>query len=168
MQSNLPSLMLNLFFLFSGGAYIALLLQYYGFLPIGFWRWFLYSTLVLCILYLAKFVFLSFSGWVFNVKEAIGTYMFSVYLINKILGVLLLPFILILAFSESSIVNVAVTVSMLLIVLLFLYRYVISYAPVRRELKVSPLHFVIYVLAFEMVPLLLIYKTLILYLGRTH
>jgi hypothetical protein len=167
MQNSLPSLMLNLFFLVSGGAYIALLIRYYNFLPLNFWLLFLYSTVVLGILYMGKFLFLSFSGWVFNVKEASDTYMFTVYLINKITGVLLLPFILILAFSQTQIIDVAVTVSALLIILLFLYRYAVSYAPVRREVKVSPLHFIIYVLAFEIVPLLLIYKTLMLYLART-
>jgi hypothetical protein len=33
--------------------------------------------------------------------------------------------------------------------------------------KVSPLHFFFYVLAFEITPLLLIYKTLMLYLNKS-
>ena len=168
MQSSLPSFLLNLFFLFSAGIYIALLIQYYRLISLSFWLLFLYCTLGLLLLYLGKYVLLSFSGWVFNVKEASATYIFVVNLINKILGVMLLPFIFVVAFSTSQLVEVSVTLSIMLVILLFFYRFVVSFAPVRREVSVSALHFVIYILAFEIIPLLLIYKSLILFLVRTH
>jgi hypothetical protein len=167
LQSNLPSLLMNLFFILSGGIYLALLVDYYNLLEVSFWLIFLYSTMLLLILYAGKYLFISFAGWVFNVKEASETYMFVVYLINKILGVVLIPFTLLIAFSHASIIPVAITLSVLLIAVLFIYRYVVSYAPVRKEVKVSPLHFVFYVLAFEITPLLLIYKSLIIYLDKS-
>ncbi len=167
MQNNLASFMLNIFFLISGGTYVALLAKYYDVLDIGFWTLFFYSTLLLLILYLGKFLLLTFSGWVFNVKEAAATYIFVVNVINKIIGILLLPFIVIVAFSQQSVIEVSITISVLLIILLFVYRFIVSYAPVHRELKVSPLHLFIYVIAFEIVPLLFIYKTLMLFLVRT-
>jgi hypothetical protein len=119
---------------------------------------------LLILLYFTKYLFLTFSGWVFNVKEATDTYIFVVYLINKIVGIVLIPFILILAFSNRQVVDIGVTLSFLVLLLLFLYRYLISYAPVRKEVKVSPLHFFFYILAFEITPLLLIYKVLANYL----
>jgi hypothetical protein len=127
----------------------------------------LYSALSLIVLYTGKFIFLSFAGWVFNVKEATDAYIFAIYLINKILGVVLVPFTLVIAFAQSNIKNVSITISILLILMLFLYRYLVSYGPVRREVKVSPLHFIFYVFAFEITPLLLIYKTLMLYLNKS-
>lgn len=105
-QNNLPSLLLNLFFFISAGAYISFLLQYYHFTTYGFWRIFLYSIATLMIIYIGKFIFLTFAGWVFNVKEAIDAYIFAVYLINKILGVILIPFTLVIAFSHPEITNV--------------------------------------------------------------
>ncbi|HEX8277128.1 MAG TPA: DUF4271 domain-containing protein, partial [Segetibacter sp.] len=166
-QGNLPSLLLNLFFILSAAAYISFLLNYYHITNVGFWLLFSYSSLSLLVLYTGKYVFLSFAGWVFNVKEATDAYIFSIYLINKILGVILIPFTLIIAFSQSDIINVSITVSILLVLLLFIYRYMVSYGPVRREVKVSPLHFCFYVFAFEITPLLLIYKTLMLYLDKS-
>jgi hypothetical protein len=166
-QGNLPSLLLNLFFICSAAAYISFLLHYYHVLETGFWLLFLYSSLSLLVLYTGKYIFLTFAGWVFNVKEATDTYIFAIYLINKILGVVLVPFTLIIAFSYPSIINVSITISILVIFLLFLYRYLVSYAPVRKEVKVSPLHFFFYVFAFEITPLLLIYKTLMLYLHNS-
>lgn len=166
-QSNLPSLLLNLFFIFSAGTYVAFLLQYSHLIQVGFWLLLLYTNIALLALYLGKFIFLSFAGWVFDVREATGAYIFSVYLINKILGVVLVPFILLVAFSEPAVANVSITISVLVVLLLYLYRYMVSYAPVRREVKVSLLHFLLYICAFEIMPLLLIYKTLIIFLDNS-
>lgn len=166
-QGNLPSLLLNLFFILSASAYISFLLNYYHISDITFWLLFFYSALSLIVLYTGKFIFLSFAGWVFNVKEATDAYIFAIYLINKILGVILIPFTLIIAFSQPDIINVSITVSLSLILLLFLYRYMVSYGPVRREVNISPVHFFFYIVAFEITPLLLIYKTLMLYLNKS-
>lgn len=167
LQNNLPSLLLNLFFIFSAGAYVSFLIQYYHFTDIGFWTLLLYCTASLLVLYAGKFIFLSFTGWVFDFKEAANAYIFAVYLINKILGVILIPFILVIAFSQPFIINISITISLLLILLLYMYRYLVSYSPVRKELKVSVLHFLLYLFAFEILPLLLIYKTLIIYMDKS-
>ncbi|MCY7422487.1 MAG: DUF4271 domain-containing protein [Chitinophagaceae bacterium] len=167
MQSNFPSLLLNLFFILSGGIFVSLLVNYYQIISLWFWDVFLYAVSGLAILYASKYLLISFSGWVFNVKEAASTYIFAVYLVNKILGILLVPFIFLLAFASQQIIEISITISVLLIILIFIYRYIISYNPVRREVKVSPLHFIIYILAFEILPLLCIYKSLMLYLSRS-
>lgn len=167
MQSNFPSLLLNLFFILSAGTYVALLVNHYQVISLSFLNVFLYCIAGLAVLYASKYLLISFSGWVFNVKEAASTYIFAVYLVNKILGIFLVPFIFLLAFASQQIIEISTTISILLIILIFLYRYIISYNPVRREVKVSPLHFTIYILAFEILPLLFIYKSLILYLSIT-
>lgn len=164
LQNNLPALLYNLFFIFAGSLYSTLLVQYFNITTQNFFVLFLYATALLVVLYFTKYLFLTFSGWVFNVKEATDTYIFVVYLINKIVGIVLIPFILILAFSNRQVIDIGVTVSFLVLSLLFLYRYLISYGPVRKEVKVSPLHFFFYILAFEITPLLLIYKVLANYL----
>jgi hypothetical protein len=167
LQNNLPSLFYNFLFIFSGGAYIALIASYFQVSKVNFWLLFLYSSALLATLYLIKFLFLRFSGWLFNVKEATSTYIFIVYLINKISGIILIPFIVIVAFSNPEIISIAVTVSLLILALLFSYRYLISYAPVRKEIKVSPVHFLFYICAFEIIPLLVIYKVLMIYMARS-
>ena len=166
-QGNLPSLLLNLFFILSAAVYASFLLSYYHIAQVSFWLLFLYSSASLLVLYSGKYVFLSFTGWVFNVKEATDAYIFAINLINKIMGVILIPFTLIIAFSRSEIIHVSITFSILIILLLFIYRYLVSYGPVSREVKVSPLHFFFYIFAFEITPLLLIYKTLMIYLNKS-
>jgi hypothetical protein len=167
LQSSFPSFLMNLFFILSTGAYIAFLMTHYQLTSLHFWWLLLYATLALLAVYTFKFVILTFAGWVFNVKDATDTYVFVVYLINKILGVAIIPFTLLIAFSSAPVIEVATTVSLLLIGLLFIYRYLVSFAPVSRDVKVSPLHFLFYIFAFEVIPLLLIYKTFVLYLNNS-
>ncbi len=167
LQSNFPSFLQNLFFILSGAAYLSFIITHYQLTNLNFWWLFIYSIALLLVLYTGKFLFLTFAGWVYDVKEATETYGFAVYLINKILGVLLIPFTFIIAFSTDRVVETSITISLLLIGLLFVYRYFVSFAPVLREVKVSALQFLFYIFAFEIVPLLLIYKTLMIYLNKS-
>jgi hypothetical protein len=66
-----------------------------------------------------------------------------------------------MAFPSSPLYPLAVVISLVLIVLLFLYRFFISYRPIRNEIKVGKFHFFLYLCAFEIAPLLLIYKVLL-------
>ncbi len=167
LQQGLGSLLLNLLFFFSGAIYIALVLQYYKLHVFPFWELLLYSCIGLLLLYLGKFLFLMFAGWVFNVKEGAATYIFIVFLINKIIGVMLIPFLLIIAFSEVSLVQAAITASLILIGMLFFYRYFVSLKSFRRDLHINPFHFFLYLCGVEIVPLLVIGKAVFNYIdGR--
>lgn len=161
LQAPLPSLLLNFFFIITGGIYLAYLLTYKQWLNQESFRMlFLYSSVSLLIIYLAKTVVLKLTGWVFNVTEATNAYIFIVFLINKLIGIFLIPVLLLLAFSQPEVVSVALTISYTGILLLFGYRYRLSYAAVRKEIKVSPFHFFLYLCAFELIPLVLIYRVL--------
>jgi hypothetical protein len=167
LQNTFPSFLLNLFFIVSSAAYITFVISHLQLTHLNFWLLLAYSTIALLILYIGKFLLLTFAGWVFDVKQATDTYIFAVYLINKILGVVLIPFTLVIAFSRGSIIDHTITISLLIIAILFIYRFLVSFAPVQREIKVTPFHFLFYFFAFEIVPLLLIYKTLIIYLNNS-
>jgi hypothetical protein len=121
----------------------------------------LYIFGVLFIVYLGKYIFLAFSGWVFNVPEATSGYTFIVFLVNKVLGIVLIPFIILITFSPLEIKQVAITISAGVILALFLYRYLITFGVIRSNLKVSALHFFLYLCAVELLPLVLIYKLLV-------
>ncbi len=161
-QSGLQSLLFNIFFAFSFGVYAYLLASYFqSSLQVSAWLIPIGATLCLLLLYLGKYVFLHLSGWVFGIKTATETYTFIVFLINKVAGIVILPFIIVIAFSTKSIVPVAVTVSLIMVVILFLYRFLRAYQPIQSEIKLSRIHFFIFFLAIEIAPLLLIYKVLV-------
>jgi hypothetical protein len=167
LQTPLPSLMLNIFFLLAGGLYASLLLDYYSYRANdNFWIQALYCVAILALIYIGKFVLLKFTGWVFNLSKATDTYIFIVFLVNKMLGILLLPFLVLIAFYGGQAQQVFVTLSLILIVVLFAYRFIFSFGPIRAEIKVNPFHFFLYLCAFEIAPLLLIYKVLLSVLGN--
>jgi hypothetical protein len=163
LQDNLASLLTNFLFIISAGLYITLLIRYKNWTDLSFWWLAAACAGVLILIYLTKYLFLLFTGWVFNSKEAAGSYVFVVFLVNKVLGVLLVPFLLILAFARPELVQVSVTISIALVILLFIYRYWVSFSAIRNKLKVNALHFLLYLCAVEILPLVLIYKLLINY-----
>ncbi len=161
LQAALPSLLLNILFVLSGGLFVFFVLQHYSLLQqFSFWWLLLYSCGVVAITYLVKYLVLRFTGWVFNMKEAAATYIFIVYLVNKLMGIFLLPVLAMLAFAPALWKPPLITAGFAIVLLFFVYRYLVSFAPVRREVKVSQFHFFIYLCAFEIAPLLLMYKVL--------
>lgn len=163
-QTPLPSIMLNIFFVISTGFYISLLLEIYKTNPVdNFWLLFGYCVAGLSAAYFVKFIGLKLSGWLFNTEEPSNAYVFLVFIMNKILGIMLLPFLFILAFSTGNLLEIGLTLSFCCIGALLVYRIILSYGVVRNQVKVSLFHFFLYFLAFEIAPLLLVYKALLLF-----
>ncbi|RFM26599.1 DUF4271 domain-containing protein [Deminuibacter soli] len=159
-QDSLPSLLMNLYFIVVAGLFISVVASQKSWVSIPFWWVLLYSTVILAVIYSGKFLFLRFTGWVFNAGDAAETYTFIVFLINKMLGVILVPALLLIAFSHGAVNSVVLTITVCTIGLLLAYRYAISLGAVRKTLQVNAFHFFIYLCAVEVVPLLLIYKVL--------
>lgn len=161
-QEQVPALLLNLLFVANAGLYLALLGNYFHWLPnLNLWTFWGYASLALLLLYVAKFCLLKVSGWIFSVSRATNTYILIVFMVNKMIGIALLPLLWMLAFPHPALIQVVITLSVLLLAALFIYRFILSYRPVRSEIKWNPFHFFIYLCAFEIAPLLLIYKVLI-------
>ncbi|HVZ57450.1 MAG TPA: DUF4271 domain-containing protein [Chitinophagaceae bacterium] len=164
-QTPLPSLVFNLFFLVTGGLYIDFVLQHFNRVPPGGFRvYFLYAAGGLGLIYLGKFLVLKILGWIFNIPTASNAYIFIVFVINKVIGVFLLPFLVLLAFTDGTLYQVSLFLSAIGVGGLYLYRFFLSYAAVRNQVKVKPFHFLVYVLSCEVAPLLLIYKLLLRFL----
>ncbi len=168
LQNSVASLILNINFVLSFSLMSTLLIFNKHLLPVSFWQAYLYISLFFMGLYLGKFVCLELVGYIFNARELVSTYVFVVFMINKVLGILLLPFILILAFAKPAYYSIAIGGAAILTVLLFLYRYLFSLTSVRNKLHISSFHFFLYLCAFEILPLLILYKFIVQYLGGTY
>ena len=168
LQSPLPSLLLNGLFVVSAGMFASFSLKTYGFgNRTDFWILFLNCAGLLVIIYLVKFLLLKLAGWIFGIQQATDTYIFIVFLTNKMLGLFLLPFIVMLSFSGALGREILITVGLAMVLIFFIYRFIVSFDPVRKEIKVSAFHFFLYLCAFEILPLFLIYKVLLSYLEKT-
>ena len=163
LQSSLPSVLMNTFFVLSAGLYLNFILIYFQLSITGnFWLQYAYCAAAIAVIYVVKFIGLKLTGWVFNVSNATDAYIFIVFIVNKVLGIFLLPFLLLLAFTTEPLYGSSIYLSWFGIGLLLIYRFILSYAAIRKEVKLNSFHFVLYILSFEVVPLLLIYKLLLL------
>ena len=162
--SVFPNFLMNIFFAASVAVYI-----YYIFKLNMPQRYAIYSpSLLITILFFslvglygAKYAVMRFSGWVFNVRVIIGHYMYNVFLINKIISIILLPFIILLAFAQHAIALPAMIVSLFLVGLLFINRYIRSWQVLGPFFQYSKFHFFTYLCASELLPMALLTKLLI-------
>lgn len=160
----MPSLLLNGFFVVSAGLYLTFLIEHFKINPFGsFWLLYFYCCLGLSVIYLVKFLGLKLSGWVFNREEIADAYIFIVFIINKMIGLLLLPFLILLAFASGELYSASMILSWCMLSVLLFYRIILTFSAIRNQVKVNPFHFFLYLLAFELAPLLLIYKALLLF-----
>ena len=161
LQSSLASVLMNSFFVLSAGLYVNFLLQYFQLvIADNFWLQYIYCAGALAAIYVVKFIGLKITGWLFNVSNATDSYIFIVFIINKMLGIFLLPFLLLLAFANDPLYSSAMVISWIGIGLFLIYRFILSYRALRKEVKLNSFHFILYILGFEVIPLLLIYKLL--------
>ena len=158
LQARLPSLIFNLFFTITAGVYVWLLLKNYKIITNGYSRNLLFCILIISCIYAVKFCVLKFIGWVTGMSDAAETYIFIVFLINKIIGVMLLPFIILIAFALPSWLPVIIISSFLILGVLFLLRFLRSYSLLQSQLALRRIPFVLYIIAIEILPLLVIYK----------
>jgi hypothetical protein len=157
LQAKLPSLIFNLFFIISLGLYLWLLIGHYGQEQDNYFFAGL-SILFIALVYFGKFVSLKLIGWACGMSEVADQYIFVIFLINKITGILLIPFIILLAFAPAVWLNVVSISSFCILGILLIMRYLRSYGLLQSRLKFNPFHFLIYLAAVEFLPFLIIYK----------
>ncbi len=158
----LPNAGMNILFACTTGAYLYTLLRLYnpesnfGQYP---------SAVVLGVLMLGvgliygfKWLAIRFSGWAFGVSALTGQYLFNVYLINKILAILLLPFVFVLAFADPQWAHIVVILSFLVVAALVVMRYTRSWMALRNFFANSRFHFITYFCASEILPLAVLTK----------
>jgi hypothetical protein len=163
LQSPLPSVLMNCFFVVTAGLYINFLLVHFQLsVTENFWLQYVYCMAALAFIYIIKFLGLKITGWLFSVNDTAESYTFIVFIINKMLGLMLLPFLILLAFTSDPIYSAVLSLSWVGVSLLLGYRFILTYGAARNEIKLNPFHFFLYIIAFEIVPLLLIYKLLLI------
>lgn len=164
-QDYRSSILLNAFFCFSAALFIVQVIGYLNVFP----RSDNYSSGIiiaavmigLVIIYLGRFLFLKLAGWLFQIPEMTDNYSFHIFLLNKIIGIVLIPFTLILAFGEGQWVQVSLLIAFVMLCFLIIYRYVRSRKLFQYFLKFSKFHFFLYLCASEILPIAILIKLLL-------
>jgi hypothetical protein len=169
MSAPLPSLLFNILYGLSAALFVTLLLQHFHLGDkYNFWLLFAYSIAGIGVVYSIKFISLKFFGWMLGVSEATNTYIFIVFTANKLMGILLLPFIVGLAFMDSNFYDVVFSLSLCVLGALLVYRFYLSFISIRKQMVINFFHFILYMIALEIIPLLLINKLLVRFFSETH
>lgn len=165
-QATLPSLLLDIFFIISGG-----LLLYFVFLypkvqdPSAAWIEILYCIAIPAILYFFKFLSIRTISWLFSKSEAGKSYLFNVFLVNKITGLFLVPMSIGIAYSESETIKVFVAITIVGLSFFIIMRMVKCFWAINQLIKISLFHFSLLVISFEVIPVLMICKVLLWVIG---
>ena len=150
-QSVVTAFLYNLLFILSGAAFI-----YFGtgmaHIFNGGERWVFMGMCMLFILvvYLVKFIFLSFLGWLFQEKESFNNYIFMVYLNAKIIGIIMLFAALLMAFATQQEAGQIFRWVGYLIILMTAIRLIRAYGIFSR--KAGLFVYLLCVLSIELIP----------------
>ncbi len=163
-SASVSNLLMNLFFTMSAAAYGFFVVKNFmpqrsGNLPASLLFIMLIAGMI--VVYLGKYAVIRFSGWAFRVQGITEHYLFNVFLVNKILAMLLLPVIVLLAFAGPIVAQPALILSFLLILFLFINRYMRSWQVFGSFFQYSKFHFFTYLCASELLPLAVLMKLLV-------
>ncbi len=161
--SALPNLGMNLFFAVVAGAYIFYISGGRESRLLGGRGPLLLPLLIgsMMLVYAGKYLILRFSGWAFRVKPIADEYLFHVFLVNKILGIVLLPFVVLIAFTGNEWREPLGIVSGVVAVALICLRYLRSWPAFQALVKGSRFHFLTYLCASEILPMAVLVKWLL-------
>lgn len=166
-QAAFPSLLFNIFFSVSIGLYIYILYRFHSINGGNInWAYLGFCIIGVAVCYLVKYISLIFIGWITNYASEAKIYIFSIFLLNKIIGMLLLPFMILIAFSTNKIAGYAAISSLILLAVLLLSRFFRIYGLLQNRLKLNGIHFLIYFFSLEILPILIIYKAVALFFGN--
>ena len=168
-QNTIASLGLNIIFFLTAGLFIYLVVQNGG-RPSGN-PWYLDAAICvgfLSLVYGVKFLSVLLGGWIFAAGELAGHYSFLVFYVNKIIGLVLLPVVVISWIGNPALKPIFQTSSFMAIGFLFLYRYYLVLPVIRSKSGISAFHFFLYLCTFEILPILLLVKFLVDFLNSSN
>ncbi len=153
LQAKLPSFILNIFFAITAGIFVWLLfmnrdtVSSHSETLISRRLLLPFCIISMGVLYLVKYCILKFIGWLSGMQQTVDNYIFIIFLVNKISGIVLVPFIIILAFSLPAWTHLVTTVSLFIVSLFFLSRYLKTYGVLEYNFPLNAFHFLIYISA---------------------
>lgn len=163
-SATYSNLFMNLFFTVTLGVYLYFVFKAFNAREINYLNRpisILFLVGGVMVIYIAKYFVIRFSGWAFRVEGITEQYIFNVFLVNKIIAILLLPFIALIAFADSEMAHFAILASFFAFILLFLNRYLRSWQVFGSFFQYSKSHFFIYLCASELLPLAVLMKLLV-------
>lgn len=113
--------------------------------------------IVTCV-YLVKHLVLNVISTIFPVSKELNQYNFNILLFNILLGLVLLPVNVLLAFGPEGLLKPLAITGGVIVLLFYLFRQFRGLLITNRLLAQSPFHFFVYLCTIEILPILIVLK----------
>ena len=150
--------LLILLFFISLGTLFYLYLQHFGLVEPVLSK-LLYCILGVALVFVVKLSILSIAGFVFPVYKEIRQYTFTIIVFSIILGLLLLPFNILIAYAPTDMATYLIYLAFLAIILVYLFRTLRGVLIASKYISLHKFHFFMYLCAVEIAPLLVLFKS---------
>lgn len=139
------------------GVYLFLIAYHFQFFP-PYWWLLCASLIVAASVLIMRFGIMRIAGVLFPFKKEINFYQFNEVQLNRVTGVLLLPFLLIITFTPNTISQFAIPVSFILMVAIILFRYIRGFSIGGDYFAKHKFHFLVYICTLEIAPFVIFVK----------
>ncbi|MEM9928649.1 MAG: DUF4271 domain-containing protein [Bacteroidota bacterium] len=148
-----------LLFFLSGSFFGYLLGQAFDLLPSDQpWQYWSYYLLLLALLMLGKHTLLALIAWIFPVKAALGKYNFAIMVFGIIIGMVLIPLNLLISYAPVDITTTVAWLSVGVVAAFYTLRFFRGLLIGNKYLSGELLHFLLYICAVEIAPVLVLYQ----------
>jgi len=162
----LPYFLLYILFFIQSGTFLFLILRYnetsFGTSPLVL---LLGCILLLAILFFLKHLLLAIAGTIFPISKETRVYSFTIMVYSAILGLLLAPANLMIAYAPAEMIYFLIGACLLMIIGLYVVRAFRGLLLANNYLRFHIFHFLLYICTVEIVPVLVLYKMITNQLG---
>lgn len=150
-----------LLFSFSAGLVIFLIASYYQtYLSLSGFQLFMVASIIVCALFLVKFLILKFIGYVFEINKLVSQYLAIINLTYFNISFLLLAVSICLSLLPTAFIPILLFITIIIIAIIFIWQYLINSINVISNFQFQKFYLFIYLCALEISPVLILIKAL--------
>ncbi len=155
----IPYLFLYILFLMSTGIFSFQIAHYKGFISFEF------KNLIYCIIgvasfFILKYLLLGILHLIFPISKEVKQYSFTITIFSIILGIILIPFNVFIAFAQSEMTKFGIICAIVAIACVYLFRILRGIFIASKFLAFHKFHFFMYICTVEIAPMVILVKLL--------
>jgi Domain of unknown function (DUF4271) len=152
---------LLLIYFISSGLFLYELAEYFNFTIIPFQgiKLFFSFVAILMVLALIRFIIMSLTAYFFKKQKLFSAYLFQHFLNNKVLGIILIPIAIAIAYSRNQFQDILVYFSLGIVIISFIMKLIRATQFIFKNV-ISLFYLILYLCILEILPVLVIIKLL--------
>lgn len=122
---------------------------------------YVFICILIALFYLAKFVLLKLTGFIFSMQRLISGYLSILSVSNFVYSIIIIPLLLFYQFSDTSIQPLLLAIILILFCFNTVYKYLRTGSFVINNFQFPKFYLFLYLCTLEIMPLLIVYKVFI-------